>query len=225
MEQIKIDGVKRQTLNQRVYESIKEAILDGRLQNGTKLSESGTAKSLGVSATPVREAFRMLSMEGLVRIEPWKGAMVQGFSEDETLEVLQCREALEMMAMRLYFDKLNEKDIQAIAAMLQRAEHTDSTSEFVALSSRIHDIWIKGCGNKHLAILMQQLNDVLLYDRNISATDEARKKQIVEEHLEILNALRNRDLNRAMLGLNAHIQNGYHYAIQKHQEKVTAENH
>lgn len=220
MEQININGVKRQTLNQRVYESIKEAILDGRLQSGTKLSESGMAKSLGVSATPVREAFRMLTMEGLVRIEPWKGATVQGFSEDETLETIQCREALEMMAMRIYFEKLSEKDIEAISDMLHQAENANSSAEFVALSSNIHDIWIHGCGNKRLLALMQQLNDVLLYDRNISATDEERKKQIIEEHFEILNALRDRDLNRALLGLNAHIKNGYSYKVRKNHAEA-----
>lgn len=217
MNRLNVEGIKRQTLNQRVYENIKASILAGRLTEGTKLSEQQMAASLGVSATPVREAFRMLATEGLVRIEPWKGAVVQGFTEADTLEAVQCREALECQAMRLIFDQLTEEDFQKIEGLVKQAQHTEDYSEFVHLSSSIHDVWIEGCGNRRLSAMMKQLDDVLLHDRNVSAVDAARTKQIVEEHTEILAALRAHDLNRAIAALTAHIYNGYRYSIQKHQ--------
>lgn len=217
MNRLNVEGIKRQTLNQRVYENIKASILAGRLTEGTKLSEQQMAASLGVSATPVREAFRMLATEGLVRIEPWKGAVVQGFTEADTLEAVQCREALECQAMRLIFDQLTEEDFQKIEGLVKQAQHTEDYSEFVHLSSSIHDVWIEGCGNRRLSAMMKQLDDVLLHDRNVSAVDAARTKQIMEEHTEILAALRAHDLNRAIAALTAHIYNGYRYSIQKHQ--------
>lgn len=220
MNGLNVEGIKRQTLNQRVYENIKASILAGKLEEGTKLSEQQMAASLGVSATPVREAFRMLATEGLVRIEPWKGAVVQGFTEADTLEAVQCREALECQALRLVFDQLSEADFQKIDSLVQKAQCTEDYSEFVHLSSSIHDVWVEGCGNRRLIAMMKQLDDVLLHDRNVSAVDGDRTKQIVAEHTEILAALRARDLDRALTALTAHIYNGYNYSIRKHQSST-----
>lgn len=216
MNGLNVDGIKRQTLNQRVYETIKASILAGKLEEGTKLSEQQMAASLGVSTTPVREAFRMLAAEGLVRVAPWKGAVVQGFTEADTLEAVQCREALECQALRLVFDQLTEEDFQKIETLVNHAKCTEDYSEFVRLSSSIHDVWVQGCGNRRLIAMMKQLDDVLLHDRNMSAVDTARTKQIVAEHTEILAALRAHDLHRAITALVAHIYNGYDYSVRKH---------
>ncbi len=84
-QEFTVKRVKRQTLNRTVYEAIKHSILKGDIPAGAKLSEVQMGKQLGVSATPVREAFRMLSMEGLIQIDPWKGAVVLGFSRTAAL--------------------------------------------------------------------------------------------------------------------------------------------
>lgn len=222
MNGLNVKGIKRQTLNQRVYETIKASILVGDLMEGTKLSEQQMAASLGVSATPVREAFRMLATEGLVRIEPWKGAVVQGFTEADTLEAVQCREALECQALRLVFDQLTEEDFQHIEGLVDLARSTSSHSEFVRLSSSIHDVWIHGCKNRRLAAMMQQLDDVLLHDRNVSSVNADRTQQIIAEHTEILAALRAHDLPRATTALTAHIYNGYAFSIDSHRRQSAA---
>lgn len=210
--QFKVKSVKRQTLNQRVYQNIKQSILDGELPPGCKLSEVQMGKQLGVSATPVREAFRMLSMEGLIRIDPWKGAVVQGFNRQLALETLQCREALELLALRLFMERAGNKDIQALEYMIGQAENTDDINEFVSLSSAIHDIWLEGCQNSRLLTLMSLLNTELLRERNYSANDQKRKQEIIAEHREILEAIRSQDTSAAMSALSRHIRNGYQYS-------------
>lgn len=206
--------VNRQTLNQRVYQNIKQSILDGEIPPGCKLSEVQMGKQLGVSATPVREAFRMLAMEGLIRIDPWKGAVVQGFHPQEALEAIQCRDALETLALKLFLQRASEKEIDALEYMILQAETTQDLTEFVTLSSAIHDIWLEGCKNSRLLLLMGQLSPVLLRERNYSANDQKRKAEIILEHREILKALRARDIEAAVKALSRHIEQGYLYSTQ-----------
>lgn len=210
--------VKRQTLNQHVYETIKRSILDGEIPAGAKLSEIQIGKQLGVSATPVREAFRMLTMEGLLHNDPWKGCVVQSFDEQTALDAIQCREALEVLALRLFLKRAQEKDILAIEYMLHQSEETEDISEFVATNSAIHNIWIDGCGNTHLQLLMQQLNTILLRERNVSANNENRRGEIIQEHHEILQAIRDKNSEIATKALSNHIQNGLKYSLQQNHK-------
>ena len=107
----KISGicpVRRQPLNQKIYEELKQSILSGMIPPGEKLNESQVAQQMGTSTTPVREAFRLLAAEGFLKIEPWKGAVVQEYSTDEIMEVFQCREVLEALALDLTITKLEQ---------------------------------------------------------------------------------------------------------------------
>lgn len=81
---------------------------------GERLQEVRIANMLDVSPAPVREAFRMLAMEGLIRIDPWKGAVVQCYSSEEILDVVQCRVALETLALKLAYQNMGEQLAQKI---------------------------------------------------------------------------------------------------------------
>ena len=106
--------VSRQTLSQKCYEQIKESILSRDIMPGERLQEVRIANMLDVSPAPVREAFRMLAMEGLIRIDPWKGAVVQCYSSEEILDVVQCRVALETLALKLAYQNMGEQLAQKI---------------------------------------------------------------------------------------------------------------
>lgn len=217
-QEFTVKRVKRQTLNRTVYENIKKSILSGDIPAGAKLSEVQMGRQLGVSATPVREAFRMLSMEGLIIIDPWKGAVVQGYSERAAIENSQCREALEGLALRLFMQRMSEKDLEALRYMIREAEQAEGISDFAQISSAIHDIWIKGCDNSRLLLMLSQLNDVTLRERNVSANDPVRRQQILNEHKELLDAMEQRNEERAAAALMNHIKNGFTY-IQHTKEK------
>lgn len=213
----KIQSIGRQTLNQKVYENLKMSILNKDLLPGTKLSEVQVAKQLNVSPTPVREAFRMLATEGLVKIEPWKGVVVQEFSETEVLEVFQCREVLELLALELTINKLKNNElpksaVEMIDHIIEDSKRADDLSVFVRLNSSVHDFWINNSQNSKLIYLMSQIREVLLHDRNLSAYDDARRKEIVEEHVQILNAIRELNIDKAKEALRYHIKAGYEFS-------------
>ncbi len=211
--------VGRQPLNQKVYESLKISILSGAILPGAKLNETQVARQMGTSTTPVREAFRLLAAEGLLKIEPWKGAVVQEFSSDEIQEVFQCREVLETLALDLTITRLEqmpsrEEALKRIEGEISLSEGEDAFSGFVDRNSGIHDFWIRGSGNHRLIVLMESLDDVLLHDRNVSAMDEQRRREIIGEHRAIFEAVRNLDREAARAALIQHIRNGYQYSLK-----------
>lgn len=214
----KASMVERKTLNQIVYETLKNMILDGRLPPNTKLNEIRTAEEMGTSATPVREAFRMLATEGLVRIEPWKGVVVQAYTADDVLEVFQCRERLECLALELTMERLRgavdrQQRIVRLRDLVRSSLLDEGATQFVQINSSLHNFWIHGSCNRRLIGLMDSLNDMLLHDRNRSAIDPERRQAIVNEHEAILDALERMDQQAAVDALRQHIREGCQYSI------------
>lgn len=212
---LNLKKVGRKTLNQKVYESLKLSILNGDLPPETKLNEVHVAEQLNVSATPVREAFRMLASEGLVEIIPWKGVIVKKFSTDEVLEVYQCREALEVLAVELAIDKIDKESLKELDDYIALSSGIEDVSELVEMNTNIHKFILNKSGNSKLKFLIEILDDVLLHNRNFSAYDSIRKKEILEEHLNILNALKAKDSDNAKEAMRIHIRNGYNYIEKK----------
>lgn len=97
-----------------VFNTLRQAILRGELKPGERLMEIQLANKLGVSRTPIREAIRKLELEGLVLMIPRKGAEVADITEKSLRDVLEVREALEELAVRLACDKIKEEEIEEL---------------------------------------------------------------------------------------------------------------
>lgn len=210
-KKLKLGVVERQTLNQQVYESLKLSILKGDIKPETKLNEVHVAEQLNVSPTPVREAFRLLAAEGFVEIKPYKGVIVKKYSKEEVIQVYQCREALEVLAIQLAIYKINDEDIVLLKGFIEKSKETNDVTQFVLLNTKIHNLIINKSGNAKLKYILKTLDDVLLHDRNITANDEKRRKEIIEEHLELFNAIVSKDVIKAETAIRNHIRNGYNY--------------
>ena len=213
IDDYKVIKVKKTTLNYTVYQAIKDGILKGDIPEGAKLAETQMAEKLGVSATPVREAFRMLATEGLINLDPYKGAVVSTYSPTAALEAVQCREALECLAVKLFMaSKDVDSGLENFQEMLLKAQKAETINDFVKISSAIHEVWILGCKNAKVGELVEQLNATILRESNISANDKMRRKQIIEEHKTMLEAMKNKNVEGACAALMLHLENGYAYS-------------
>ena len=215
-----MEPIHRQTLHQKVYESLKTMILSGDIPPGTKLNETSVAKEMNTSTTPVREAFRLLESDGFVRMEPWKGIIVEEYDADEIISTFKCREALEMLGIELTVERLKncsdpENAMKLIDREITRTERAVYVQDFSEINSSIDNLWIESSGNKRLKLLMSSLNDVLVRDRNLSSKDEKRKQEIIDEHIAVLRAVRELDIDKAKAALKEHIQNGLDYSLSK----------
>ena len=209
----------KKTLNEQVYDSLKQMILDNALKPNQKLNETDIADTLGVSATPVREAFRRLAAEGFVEFLPYKGVYVREYTITELKEVYQCREMLEILALELAFPNIEESDIEDFINDLTINRDNVDLNTSVELSNMIHDYLVEKSNNTRLKLLLESLNDVILRDRNISAGDDCRKLEILKEHMHILESIKSQDLEKSKQFLSQHIRNGYKYIEKKVAQK------
>ena len=212
MEKFRIE--KKKTLNLQVYEILKEMILNNEFKNEIKLNEVLIASKLEVSPTPVREAFRMLAADGIVEIVPWKGVFIRKYTIKEIEEAYQCREVLETLAVKLCINIIPKTEIDRLLKLLK--ENHDTVEKRIKVSNEIHNMIIEYSHNKILKNLITQLNDILIYDRRLSAYDGLRGRQIDQEHKLILKALKEKNENAAIFYMKEHIQNGFKYVKENH---------
>ena len=212
MEKFRIE--KKKTLNLQVYEILKEMILNNEFKNEIKLNEVLIASKLEVSPTPVREAFRMLAADGIVEIVPWKGVFIKKYTIKEIEEAYQCREVLETLAVKLCINIIPKTEIDRLLKLLK--ENHDTVEKRIKVSNEIHNMIIEYSHNKILKNLITQLNDILIYDRRLSAYDGLRGRQIDQEHKLILKALKEKNENAAIFYMKEHIQNGFKYVKENH---------
>ena len=111
---LNFDLQNHRPLREIVYEELKRQIMIGEIPPGTRMMEVELADDMGVSRTPIREAIRKLEKEGLVSIEPRRGAYASDVSIKDMVDVLEVREFLEGMAAGLAAKKITEEEVERI---------------------------------------------------------------------------------------------------------------
>ena len=110
------------SLRGRVFHTLREDILSGRFQVDEELKETAIAEELGVSRTPVREAFRQLELEGLIRIVPNKGAYVSGISESDVSDIFEIRSLLEGLCARWGTKKISKEKLDEMEEVIMLSD-------------------------------------------------------------------------------------------------------
>ena len=120
MENLELNANAYLPLRDVVFNTLREAILRGDLKPGERLMELQLASSLGVSRTPIREAIRMLQQEGLAVTVPRKGAEVAKMTEKDMEDVLKIREALEILAVQLACDNIENEQLMLLEEKVEK---------------------------------------------------------------------------------------------------------
>ncbi|MFG2195069.1 GntR family transcriptional regulator [Streptomyces sp. NPDC048639] len=192
----------------RVYDHVKQAVLDRRYEGGTLLTEGGLAEAVGVSRTPVREALLRLQAEGLIKLYPKKGALVLPVSAQEIGDVVETRLLVEEHAARKAAPA-NPRLIARLEELLdeQRRCAAEGDLSAVAVADRcFHAEIVRSAGNQILDRLYDQLRDRQL--RMGVAVMHAHPDRIaknIAEHAEILQALRTGDADAAAEAVHQHV--------------------
>jgi len=186
-----------QTLQEIVYETIKERILSGEYPQGQRLITNDLATEFDVSRMPVREALtRLAAATGLVTIIPRKGAVVNETSEDDLLEVFHIRVVLEGLAARLACPHITDEDIQQMEEINEEIKSlcgTETENSFQKLNLQFHSIIWKRANSPRLRDMLQTLYENSRSYRYISVKMPGRLSEIIQEHEEILEAMHRND--------------------------------
>jgi len=201
--------MENRTLRERVYEVLRDDILSGHLGPGAELSEVALAERLGVSRGPIREALGLLCAQGLVTMQPRRGAYVSVLTRQEFLEAYQVREALEALAARLACERVDDDAIAALEALHEEmcaAVRDRAVQRFFDANQRFHLTLVALSGNGRLIDIHAQL--VQRMGRYIARSLSLRGnlERSLGEHQEIIDALRARDGARAAAAVSLHIQ-------------------
>ncbi len=205
------DPAAAQTLADRVFAAIQDAIIKGELQAGSKMSEAELAARYGVSRGPLREALRRLEGRQLLSRIPHVGVRVMALSYAQLIEIYQVREVLESMAARLAATAMDDTQVQRLRQLLQLHEQQAELQEGRAYFQSEGDLdfhyrIVQGSGNK---VLIQMLcgelyHRVRLYRYQFSVT-EGRPHKAWQEHHRIVEAIAERDGEMAALLMQRHI--------------------
>lgn len=201
---------KSTSLRSKVFNSIRQDILNGKYQRGDELTESGLGTALGVSRTPVREALRQLELEGLVELVPNKGAFVTGISNKDILDIYEIRSRLEGLCARWAVKNITRQQLDEMEEIMYlteyhvRKEHCDQLFE---LDGRFHNLLYEASHSRIIAHELTEFHQYVQLARKQSLKNSKRFLRTNEEHQRILEALKAHDEDLAEKLATEHILN------------------
>jgi DNA-binding GntR family transcriptional regulator len=183
------------------YASVRELILSGELPAGTRIVESGLCEELGVSRTPMREALFRLEQEGLVKQDMARGFSVMPLSAREVREIYPIIWTLEVLALQL---AENDIDVNALKSLNRSLRKSNLPEKQHEIDDRFHEELVAGCKNKRLLKQIEVLKQAahryeMAYMRFCDKVETS-----VEHHDELVTALEQRNVKKALRLLEDH---------------------
>lgn len=209
---VKQEVTDKYSLRGRVFNKIREDILEGKYKDHEELKEVAIGEELGVSRTPVREAFRQLELEGLIQIVPNKGAYVTGITAKDVHDIYMIRSLLEGLCAKWATEKITEEQLEEMEENVYLADfhaskgHLDQMAE---LDNRFHHILYEACSSKQLQRLLVDFHEYVLRVRKKTLSNGGRGQVSNDEHRQIMEAIKAKDADKAELLANAHMINAY----------------
>ncbi len=214
---VKNEVSDKYSLRGRVFQKLREDILSGKYKDHEELKEVAIGEELGVSRTPVREAFRQLELEGLIQIVPNRGAYVTGITAKDVKDIYMIRSLLEGLCAKLATEKITGEQLEEMEENIYLADfhaskgHLDQMAE---LDNRFHDILYEACDSKMLEHTLKDYHQYVLRVRQKTLATNTRGRASNDEHRQIMEAIKAKDADKAQQLANKHMLNAYENMVQ-----------
>jgi DNA-binding GntR family transcriptional regulator len=202
--------IPRRTLHDEVTTRVRDMVIEGRLQAGSRINETQLVQALGVSRTPLREALKTLASEGLLALVPQRGAVVRKFSLQDVAGILEVTKALEQLAGRLACERGTDEQIAAVRRLHDEMMRDYARRERLAyykLNQAVHASIVAMAGNPTLSEMHATLQARSKQIRYVGNSAPEKWAGAVRDHKEIIDALERRDVGRLVAILGAHMDN------------------
>lgn len=198
-------------LRDDVASRIIQSIFHGSLKEGDRLIVQKLAASMQVSATPIREALVQLAEIGLVQLVPNRGAVCSSFGSKELKEFFQIRRILEVEAVRVvalnpHRDELQHLSMRTREVLSGNLEGESLKEEAAELDDEFHDYLAMASGSERLAHELKRYGMLMHEIRGFLENRRNQQTKAMEEHLVILDALLEGDVDKAMSGMSRHLE-------------------
>ena len=207
-----IAAIDQVGLSQQVYVRLKSAILNGSFALGERLSTDELAKHFEVSVMPVRDALKLLEVDGLVQIMPRRGVFVTEVKPETVKEIFQIRRIIERAAIEnlaeitpTLIDSLQKKLTQM--GSLRKGQIYPEYAQYVQLDAQFHNLIVSIAGNQQLLQLYEGLHWPIQLVLVLSHSHSQRAQQTALEHAEVIEAIIAKDVERAQQALTVHLVN------------------
>lgn len=213
---VKQEVTDKYSLRGRVFHKLREDILNGRFKEHEELKEVAIGEELGVSRTPVREAFRQLELEGLIQIVPNKGAYVTGITAKDVKDIYMIRSSLEGMCARLATEHITPEQLEELEENVYLASFHASKGhmeQMAELDNRFHDILYEACDSKMLQNLLQDFHQYVIRIRKKTLSTKERGMASNEEHRRIMEAIKAGKPQEAEHMATLHMENAYNNIV------------
>lgn len=214
---VKQEVTDKYSLRGRVFHKIREDILSGRYKENEELKESAIGGEMGVSRTPVREAFRQLELEGLIQIVPNKGAYVTGITVKDVKDIYRMRSLLEGLCARWATENITKEQMEEMEENIFLSEfhakkgHREQMAE---LDNRFHEIMYEACNSKMLEHALKDYHQYVLRLRKRTLSTEQRSSASNAEHKKIMEAIKAGQGEKAEKLANRHMLNAYENMVE-----------
>jgi DNA-binding GntR family transcriptional regulator len=204
------------SLADRAYYSIRDMIVSLELPPGAVVHEAKLMEQLGVGRTPIREAVRMLARAKLVEVYPRRGVFVTSVNIRDLASLSEVREVLEGHAARLAAERATEDDQRELAALIDECRSKSGLHRrgLIDLDRRIHRHVYRCTHNGFLEATLDEYYVLALRIWFLALDRVERLDEAVREHRELLEAIRDRDGERAENAMRRHVQ-GFEQAIRR----------
>lgn len=216
---VALDRESRNNLTGIAYAAIKNDIVTNKIKAGDCLSGCQLAKSLNMSRTPVREALNILASEGFVEIRNGVGIYVKKISENNVLELIEVRSALECSALEARTLNINQGRLNAMYNKWLGFQNQINNGrkpgldEVTALDYETHDFIVSSSNNSYLVELTQNVSARFRQMQYLSVMGLDDMADTVNQHIEILAAMKNGDIARSVKLLRTHIMEAATYIL------------
>jgi DNA-binding GntR family transcriptional regulator len=203
------DGIQRRYLHDEVADRLRELILSGELEPKSRVNELELCERFGTSRTPLREAIKILSSEGLLELLPNRGARVASLSAAEIDEMVQVVAGLEAVAAELACQRAEEDEIDAIAAdteAMAKAWLARDEQAYFTLNRAVHEGIIAAARNATLKTIYANLSSRIQRMRYTAHKTDEQWQRAMCEHEDMVRLLRARDAERLAALMKLHIR-------------------
>jgi DNA-binding GntR family transcriptional regulator len=208
-------SAKRETLSDHAYQVIRDAIVTLRLEPGQMVFEAELGQSLGVSRTPIREAFRRLMAEELIEVQPQRGARIAYMSKKKIEEARFVRVSLEVSAFKEVAKQWDQTDsrfqklytqVKGILEEQKKMVDEQNFDTFFQLDEKFHYSILETTGNSTLISIINQMRGHLNRMRYLELLETKHMRRLVAEHEGIFDAIISNNLDQTERLLSEHIR-------------------
>ena len=212
---------KKKSLREEVYESLRKSILHGKLKPGQHLIEEQLADHVGISRTPVREAFHKLERDELVTRLPKGGYAVRRFTREDVEEIFGIRSALESYAVYLATVHIAPDKISILEKKLEESEGAIEKGDMdkaVQLNTEFHDLLYKSCKSKKLIDMINTFRDYFYRYRSALLHIQDGTSFSTKDHRQMLEAMKKKNPRLAERLVRRHLERGKELILKEIDE-------